>query len=206
MKSNNKNILNEIKYMATSEDFASQEKNIFIDGSWGIGKTYFFNNDLKDLFERNDYGIIYISLFGKKDADSIKNAFLTKITDSMFKDKSIGIKNLLDGACSVFKNSSNDLLTNLSKFKNTILDLNVSNILDIYGDNLDAFLTKKYIICFDDCERVASQGLLSEFLGLLDLLKRNKKIFLISIGNMAKISDKNFTTYKEKSFTRFFTL
>ena len=60
MKSNDKNILNEIEYMVTSEDFASQEKNIFIDGSWGIGKTYFFNNDLKDLFEKNDWiNLIY---------------------------------------------------------------------------------------------------------------------------------------------------
>ncbi len=206
MKSNDKNILNEIKYMVTSEDFASQEKNIFIDGSWGIGKTYFFNNDLKDLFEKNDYEIIYISLFGKKDIDSIRNAFLTKIVERMLNDKSNNTKKLLKKFYSSFKNSSNDLLTNLSKLKNAILNMDLSNILDIYGENLDNFLNKNLVICFDDCERVASQGLLPEFLGILDLLKRNKKIFLISIGNMAKISDENFTAYKEKSFTRFFTL
>lgn len=226
MKSNDKNILNEIEYMVTSEDFASQEKNIFIDGSWGIGKTYFFNNDLKDLFEKNDYEIIYISLFGKKDIFSIKDTILSQLTGVIFKNKNVGvierikrafkedknisitdkIKNTRQEFSSFCKCSSNKIISNFSKLRNSVFKMDISVLLDIYGDNLDNFLNKNLVICFDDCERVASQEVLPEFLGILDLLKRNKKIFLISIGNMAKISDKNFTTYKEKSFTRFFTL
>lgn len=226
MKSNDKNILNEIEYMVTSEDFASQEKNIFIDGSWGIGKTYFFNNDLKDLFEKNDYEIIYISLFGKKDIFSIKDTILSQLTGVIFKNKNVGvierikrafkedknisitdkIKNTKQEFSSFCKCSSNKIISNFSKLRNSVFKMDISVLLDIYGDNLDNFLNKNLVICFDDCERVASQEVLPEFLGILDLLKRNKKIFLISIGNMAQISDKNFTAYKEKSFTRFFTL
>lgn len=210
MKSNDKNILEEIDYIITSKDLALQEKNIFIDGSWGIGKTYFFNNSLKILFEKNDYEIIYISLFGKNDINSIKSAFLTKLIWMMFNDKSTSIKNLIKNipkkVCAYFKNSPDKFFNNFSKLKDSLFKMDLYAILDIYGDNLDNFLSKKCVVCFDDCERVASQGLLPEFLGFLDLLKRNKKIFLLSIGNMAKISDKLFLAYKEKSFTRFFTL
>ena len=45
-------------------------KKIFINGPWGVGKSYYTNKYYKDNLEKN---IIYISLFGKTSIDDIKD-------------------------------------------------------------------------------------------------------------------------------------
>ena len=50
-------ILTILKELETSDNY----KKIFINGAWGIGKSYYANN----YIEENQRNIIYITLFGK---------------------------------------------------------------------------------------------------------------------------------------------
>lgn len=50
---------------------------IFINGEWGSGKTYFVNNKLKGLIEKEDIDekdkkeIVYVSLYGFTSCDEV---------------------------------------------------------------------------------------------------------------------------------------
>ena len=62
-------------------------KKIFINGAWGIGKSYYTNEYIKE----NKESIIYISLFGKASfesiLDSLSNELLKKLNKNVERKK-----------------------------------------------------------------------------------------------------------------------
>lgn len=50
-------------------------KKIFINGAWGIGKSFYTEEYRKE----NPDGIVYVSLFGKDSFESIEDAIAVKL-------------------------------------------------------------------------------------------------------------------------------
>lgn len=184
---------------------------IEITGSWGVGKTYFWNNFFKKVTKkeiedkrgfyyevsRMKYGSIfefrkyaYISLFGIENLSDLKNAICTKLTLNPYAktdDSNLSFNQL-------FKNT-------IAQFK----DMKVSQ----YGVSASAriiesllFLqVKDAIICFDDFERMSNKLDIKDVMGLANQLKLEKNCQVILILDESRTEEQNkekYAEYKEK--------
>lgn len=140
---------------------------ISLQGSWGIGKTFFWKYYITNKFEETKF--VNISLFGINSLLEIKKKIVLKIYDSN------KISSFLD---------NNPII---GKFMESKFGIDVSLIASNFKK--DDF--KNIIICFDDFERISSNLSLSEILGFISELKEqyNCKIVLISNDNMLKKQD-----------------
>ena len=157
---------------------------ISLQGSWVIGKTFFWNH----YIERKEQGdkFVNISLFGINTLDEIKNKILIKISDIS------KITNKLKGLIS-----------------SELFGVDVGAIISSFGKKE----FKNIVLCFDDFERISPNLSLSEILGFISELKEqyNCKIVLINNNDMLKIQDElnhkkhmekgEDNKYIEKSFT-----
>ncbi|EOH1933139.1 P-loop NTPase fold protein [Campylobacter jejuni] len=150
----------------TIEEIFEENKNkpitIAINGKWGIGKSYFWKNEIAPLLKKN-LGItpIYTSIFGKKDENEI-------------------VKDLVS-----------QFLTIENKNANTIRDF-IEGTFKLFGKNIDIdllfkFLKKEHmnntIVCIDDFERLSDKILAQDILGLISELKENKGCSVVVIYN-----------------------
>lgn len=145
---------------------------ISLQGSWGIGKTFFWNH----YIERKEQGdkFVNISLFGINTLDEIKNKILIKISDIS------KITNKLKGLIS-----------------SELFGVDVGAIISSFGKKE----FKNIVLCFDDFERISPNLSLSEILGFISELKEqyNCKIVLINNNDMLKIQDElNHKKHMEK--------
>lgn len=140
---------------------------ISFQGSWGIGKTFFWNH-----YITNKYGptkFVNISLFGVNTLKEIKNKIVLKIYDTN------KISNFLENNPIVGKVIESKLGINASLIANNFKKDDFQNV----------------VICFDDFERISSNLSLSEILGFISELKEQHKckVVLINNNNMLKIQD-----------------
>lgn len=172
---------------------------ISITGEWGIGKTFFWKQFLKDYKnDLKDKKIAYISLFGNNSLSDIRTSIIlqsspTKKKINFFNEKLV----------TPFKNLKSSL-----KIEDDIsmsLGLNsISSLLSL----LTSSDFKNVIICFDDFERISSKLDLKDVLGLISELKEQKQCKILMIMNekelhkLSKIEDKEYGKlyglYKEK--------
>ncbi|MGE8549537.1 MAG: KAP family P-loop domain protein [Acinetobacter calcoaceticus] len=196
------------------ENNIKNEKNgtaIAITGSWGIGKTFFWNNfyknvtykEIKDkqnfyyeasrinyesVFDCRKYA--YISLFGIENLSDLKNTICTKLTLNPHAKLDIDRFEFIQ----LLKNT-------LAQFR----DVKVSS----YGVSTSArvlesllFLqVKNSIICFDDFERMSNNLDIKDVMGLANYLKLEKNCQIILILDEDKTEAENkkkYGDYKEK--------
>jgi hypothetical protein len=182
---------------------SSKEPEVMaIKGSWGIGKTYSWKKFLKEAKDGKNIGLgmySYISLFGINSLNEFKySIFVNKI-----KRLEIGE----DASIKSFTYNVNKTLNAVKEksVKLSILDFiskafsrnSVSNIAESI-----AFLSlSETIICIDDLER-RSKGLeLKDVLGLVSLLKEQKKckvVLLLNDNNLSKEDLEDYTKYRDK--------
>lgn len=160
---------------------SSDKSCVFIDGSWGIGKTYFIQNYLS----KNDNEFIYTSVFGK---DSVRDI-----------EKSILIHSL-PGLKSFNENSGFTKMA--QKVVNDISDKFLGVSIDSYLNSFsidDIKLDKRKIICFDDIERKSDSIEMKNLLGLIERASKNFDVLII--GNTDELDENNIkmlNKYKEK--------
>jgi len=162
---------------------------ISLQGSWGIGKTFFWNQYITDKFDNTKF--VNISLFGINSLEDIKKQIVLKIYDSN------KISNFLE---------NNPII---NKFIESKWGIDASLIASSFKK--DDF--KNIVVCFDDFERISPNLSLSEILGFISELKEqyNCKIVLINNNNMLKNQDdlnhkKHIRKNKnDESIERFFT-
>lgn len=196
------------------ENNIKNEKNgmaIAITGTWGIGKTFFWNNfyknstykEIKDkqnfyyeasrinyesVFDCRKYA--YISLFGIENLSDLKNTICTKLTLNPHAKSDIDRFEFIQ----LLKNT-------LAQFR----DVKVSS----YGVSTSArvlesllFLqVKNSIICFDDFERMSKNLDIKDVMGLANYLKLEKNCQIILILDEDKSEGENkdkYSSYKEK--------
>lgn len=170
-----------------------------IRGSWGAGKTFTWNNVLKEKKSNLPIGLdryAYVSLFGCNSLHDLKLTIFANV---------INIK-------------SNNHQANIDTFKKSIQDLGSSwggkafrffqshPLLKNFQSAIEttSFLTlKEMIICFDDLERKGDGLKVREVLGLVLWLKEQHNCKVVVISNdklLCESEEKELKTYREKVF------
>lgn len=183
-------------YINGDENFA-----LFINGDWGIGKTYFIKNNF--LFEIEDDNKIkkeYLSVYDKHSLKEIKNIIITTIFKNI-DAKSLKITNGL-------KNIVSNLDIPYVKSENIVSSIN--DYLDQSSlDKIQEELTQnneKTVIIIDDIERLKDDVNIKEFLGFIrNTLLDSFGCKVILIGNDEEMKDerkKDWDYYREKVISR----
>lgn len=161
---------------------AQQEQRILINGKWGIGKSFCWNEFTKKTEEINlekreteekKIKTLKVSLFGVSSLDALER----KIKTSYLKaDTKIG-------------RVVNTALTSIGK--------------KYLGDNIDPInfvsIPKNYIICFDDLERKSVELSIQDIMGFIEEVALDSKVIIIINEEALQETDKkDYLVYKEK--------
>lgn len=171
----------------------SSYQKILIDGSWGIGKTKYVAD-----FKKEYTNCCYISLFGKKDIDSIVQEIYFRIIE-------ITPLGNIKKHSSLLREKLNSVNIRFAGFS-----LSIPVIEDIHN-SLNKELDKKetFIIILDDLERKHNDLGIEEILGLLDSLSKITNIKTVLVAATDQLKDENskrFKEYKEKAIDRVYTV
>lgn len=179
---------------------------IAITGPWGVGKTFFWKNfiknetlneakkiekfyyyasklDYQNIFQRK---YAYVSLFGMESLSDIKSVIYEKLDLILETDRNI------------FYKPSKIILTSIKEARINHSGFNISTKL------LDTFLfsgVKNVIICFDDFERISDKVSIKDVMGLINFLKLERNcdvILILDEGRAANDSKNIYQEYKEK--------
>ena len=167
-----------------AENFA-----ILLNGSWGSGKTYFWENDLKPIALSAGKKILYISLNGINSRESLEHLMFIRmlpfLSQSESKRKTQLAYLLSNVAGMIAKKKWNVSLPEVFK-----------------GLSLDTIIYSEYAICFDDFERC--QVPLPQLLGFINDFVEHKKLKTIILSDESKVdqSQTNYASIKEKVIGR----
>lgn len=162
-------------------------KKIFINGAWGIGKSYYTN---KYKNEHEDY-VIYISLFGKTSfesiIDSLSNELLKKLNNvDRFRKKAKDIAEKFEGSFSIWGiGISSPIINNKTIFEefNKLLE------------------EKELIIIIDDLERKSMNVPIEDIMGIVEQFSLLEKTKIAIIGDETNINEddiEKWNKFKEK--------
>lgn len=169
-----------------SKEWGTLYKNIYIEGRWGIGKSYI----LKEKYSNRNS--IYISLFGIQSIDELKKSFLYYVNKKM---------NII--------NKFKYFLSGVS-FNSRYFDLTLPKI----NDDLDSlikknlFNKKKIYIIFDDIERfcfldddnsITKNNLkVKDVLGFISSISSFKNVNIVIVESNLIDNNSLFIKFKEK--------
>lgn len=173
---------------------------IMLNGDWGSGKTFYWDNELKNeikVIDKNstekNYIPIYISLNGLNNTEQIAR----KIVACVAKDKT-GLdveflekhKDEAIGFFAAIKTIGNSLVS-VVDMSNAFMKIGfkMENLID-YID------FSKIVICFDDLERFC--GDINEIYGFINDFVEHKKTKVIILANENKIKASDYTETKPK--------
>ena len=167
---------------------------IMIDGEWGAGKSWYWNNVLTEIVKQIDcpdstaeapkkYKTATISLFGISSTSELR-ARIFEETSTLFKNKYVKTGAKLVG---LVVNKVGDYF-NISDVKGE----EIGNVLSEFSIKLD-----DYVICFDDLERV-NEEVLIELLGYINNMIETDHVKVVFIANENEIKSDDYQLYKEK--------
>lgn len=194
-----------LNYITSSVESYVKSKDtnyaIMIEGAWGSGKTYYWNNILRPKIEqiRNDYGIekkmktLYISLYGIRSIEELEKKMSNELIISMITDNKI--KNALNGnIAKSFLDISGAVGKQISE---KLLGVNVDEIISKVNDP-EKFLNnlkKGYVLCFDDLERTKIP--ITEIMGFLNTFVEQDNIKMIIFCNEEELCKREANQNKE---------
>lgn len=177
------------------ENTPNEKLCIFIDGEWGIGKTYSIKKWAEENKERFD--LKYISVFGKDSIKGIEKELvmqllvlgnkIAKLSEKINKNKTLNILSRL----------GNDIVQNFTGFE---LDISkyVENISIESLNSAKDEDSKRTIICIDDLERKGPKIRLVDLMGLIERASINFDIIFIANSKKFNEEIENFHEFKEK--------
>lgn len=155
---------------------------VMINGEWGIGKTYFWNNKVRKKIESMElngkrYKTIYMSLYGISNLEEISKKIFIETTQLMDKN----LKKYMDSHGQV----------NIPEYAKTGLDM--ANFFGVTqnGDKInykEFFSTDDKVLCFDDLERANVDVI--DILGYINNFVEHDHIKTIIICNEKELSTK----------------
>ena len=157
-----------IQQLDTLLDLKNEEGIVIsFQGSWGIGKTFFWNYYI--THKLCDTKFVNISLFGVNALEDIKKQIVLKIYDS---------------------NKISNFIKN-NPIIGKVIESKWGVDASLIASNFEKDDFKNIVVCFDDFERISSNLSLSEILGFISELKEqhNCKVVLINNNDMLKIQD-----------------
>ncbi|WP_066298158.1 P-loop NTPase fold protein [Bacillus sp. FJAT-29937] len=177
---------------------------VMLNGSWGSGKTYFWNHVLSEKIENLEteedkkISTIYVSLYGIKNLDEIaKQIFFESYVLKNKKVKEIAeshvgkrITQFGKAAISIAKNFDIPIV---DKLLETNIQIDFGNLTNL----------KNCVICFDDLERANID--ITDVLGYINNFVEQDNIKVIIISNEKEISEKlNNRNLELKTLTTIF--
>ncbi|MFJ7681136.1 hypothetical protein [Peribacillus butanolivorans] len=184
---------NEIITVLNQFKDSSYYQKVLINGTWGIGKTKYVSD-----FKEGHPNTCYVSLFGRKDIDSIIQEIYFQI-----------IENVPNGNIKKTSRVIREKLNNVS-FRLPLVSISVPLIGNLHTTLYEELGNKDtFIIIFDDLERKHTSLDLKEIFGLIDSLAKlnNIKTVLIASTDQLKDVDKEtFINYQEKAVDRTYTI
>ena len=155
---------------------------IMINGEWGSGKTYFWNNKIRNKINSMQVNgkkltTIYMSLYGISNLDEISKKIFIETTQ------------LMDKNLRKYMNSNG--VTSIPEYAKTGLDM--ANFFGVTqnGDKVnyaDFFSTEDKVLCFDDLERANVDVI--DILGYINNFVEHDHIKTIIICNEKELSAK----------------
>ena len=155
---------------------------IMINGEWGSGKTYFWNNKIRNKIESMQlngkrYKTIYMSLYGISNLEEISKKIFIETTQ------------LMDKNLKKFMNNNGQVT--IPEYAKTGLDM--ANFFGVTqnGDKVDYkefFSTEDKVLCFDDLERANVDVI--DILGYINNFVEHDHIKTIIICNEKELSTK----------------
>ncbi len=155
---------------------------IMINGEWGSGKTYFWNNKIRNKIESMQVNgkkltTIYMSLYGISNLEEISKKIFIETTQ------------LMDKNLKKYMNSNEQ--TTIPEYAKTGLDM--ANFFGVTqnGDKIDYekfFSTDDKVLCFDDLERANVDVI--DILGYINNFVEHDHIKTIIICNEKELSTK----------------
>lgn len=199
---------------------------VSLDGDWGSGKTYSWDNKdkpestIRGQLEKAGKKTIYVSLFGKKSVSELKKEILNLSINTKGRLFHFTLITVLIFFLSIimaifaFQISSNHRTSVLiisivlagiivGKFYEHILKFFAQKALGFDHNNID-FSTilnnDNVVFCFDDLERLSENSNLEEFMGFFELLSRQKFSMLLIYNSNRQIEKhaKKWKEFKEK--------
>jgi hypothetical protein len=165
-----------------------------IKGAWGVGKTYSWKKylseyKLDDVIALPRYS--YVSLFGINSLESFKYA----IFENTVKRDLIGTEASLE----TFKENATGIADSLTRkyykiIKNAPLIKNFSSTIE----SLSFLSITETLICIDDLERKGEGLDIKDLLGLISLLKEQKKCKIVILLNDGEDGLDDYFKYREK--------
>ncbi|MBR6253081.1 MAG: hypothetical protein IKR04_04500 [Clostridia bacterium] len=162
---------------------------IMINGEWGSGKTYFWNNKVRSKIESTEingkkYRTIYMSLYGISNLDDISKKIFMEMNPNINKT----IKKILD--------SRN--MSSIPEYVKTGMDM--ANSFGVMQANEKVDFTKFFemddkVLCFDDLERANVDVI--DVLGYINNFVEHDHIKTIIICNEKELSKKLKSTNVE---------
>ena len=162
---------------------------IMINGEWGSGKTYFWNNKIKNKIESlqlngKTYTTIYMSLYGISNLEEISKKIFIETTQ------------LMDKNMKKYMNATGQ--QSIPEYAKTGLDM--ANLFGVTqsGDKVDYskfFSTDDKILCFDDLERANVDVI--DILGYINNFVEHDHIKTIIICNEKELATKLKSTNLE---------
>jgi len=163
-----------------------------IRGKWGVGKTYFWKQMLKEAHERDHiklYKYAYVSLFGINSLEAMKLSIFEQVVDKELIGKEASIE--------TFKSNAENLLKSLGR-KSVHIFQGIP-LVKTFGTAIDSisFLSLRgVLICIDDFERKGDNLSAKDVLGLVSILKEQKKSKVVLILNDESFEGKAKDDYK----------
>ena len=162
---------------------------IMINGEWGSGKTYFWNNKVRNKIESlslngKKYTTIYMSLYGISNLEDISKKIFIETTQLMDKN----LKKYMDSHQE----------SRIPEYAKTGLNMANSFGLSQNSDKMDYasfFATDDKILCFDDLERANVDVI--DILGYINNFVEHDHIKTIIICNEKELSAKLKSTNLE---------
>ena len=155
---------------------------IMINGEWGSGKTYFWNNKIRKQIDSlrlngKQYTTIYMSLYGISNLEEISKKIFIETTQ------------LMDKNLKKYMNATGQL--SIPEYAKTGLDM--ANLFGVTqnGDKIDYakfFSTDDKVLCFDDLERANVDVI--DILGYINNFVEHDQIKTIIICNEKELSTK----------------
>lgn len=155
---------------------------IMINGEWGSGKTYFWNNKIRKKIDSTKlngkhYTTIYMSLYGISNLEEISKKIFIETTQ------------LMDKNLKKYMNSHGQMT--IPEYAKTGLDM--ANLFGVSqnGDKVDYakfFSTDDKVLCFDDLERANVDVI--DILGYINNFVEHDHIKTIIICNEKELSTK----------------
>lgn len=176
-----------VKDILNQFDGNNTYKKIFINGSWGIGKS-FYTNEYKSEHEGR---IVYVSLFGKTSFEAIVDSLSKELLKKLDKKNKL-IKNA--------KNLGKKIQGSFSYKGFSISSPTIKNktLLEEYSTLLDK---KELIIIFDDLERKSINIPIEDIMGLIEEFSTLENVKIVIIGDETNIDEeekKKWDKFKEK--------